>query len=414
MANRTMVYKPSNWNLYIFQPESGSFVLNFSQLDGIDVLGTNSGFMSPIFGFTQITLSEGGEVSQGLFPQLSLPTLNVTLQIKNFEIGRIRDFYIGKEIRLSLTHPPGYNDSVYGDQTPIFFGIIDGFDVQLIPGENYSSVTLSASSKLQSMLNSLLAITKATTPDRGTIMQTSSSAAGFNQTGKIFSASSRYNFANTVTETKPIGEWLNELVLSDFLVPYVQNDPIAFISNGFNFDIDYDDQLIFSFGNRTAPELLSFGSNEIIECDLNWSGLDAPNSLKLINYANDTIVYNYSKPIDDSNQVVTYESTLDVKDLTQLTEIGNKMAGFEMSYEPVSITVLNAVPYQNLSFRNDVYSGWDYWNYPERLANVGNLIEIDLPQFGIDNRQMIVTGRTLQITSDNWTTTYNLWKGFTN
>jgi hypothetical protein len=48
------------------------------------------------------------------------------------------------------------------------------------------------------------------------------------------------------------------------------------------------------------------------------------------------------------------------------------------------------------------------------LAQVGDTVAIDLPDQGFSNVPMLVTGRTMEITPDNWTTTYNLWKGFTN
>jgi hypothetical protein len=54
-----------------------------------------------------------------------------------------------------------------------------------------------------------------------------------------------------------------------------------------------------------------------------------------------------------------------------------------------------------------------YPAYPTNLYFVGDTITIDLPELGVDEVDMIITGRDIEVTPDYWKTTYTLWKGFT-
>jgi hypothetical protein len=92
-----------------------------------------------------------------------------------------------------------------------------------------------------------------------------------------------------------------------------------------------------------------------------------------------------------------------------MAAVGQKMLSMNKAFRPVEVATETARTYQEITF-DDRYG---VFYYPTNLAQVGDTVAIDLPNQGFSNVPMLVTGRIMEITPDTWTTTYNLWKGFT-
>jgi hypothetical protein len=139
-----------------------------------------------------------------------------------------------------------------------------------------------------------------------------------------------------------------------------------------------------------------------------WSGVGSPTGVNLTNYFDNALVYQFGGSSNSQN--FTYNATIDVKDITQMAAVGQKMLSMNKAFRPIEVATETARTYQEITF-DDRYG---VFFYPANLAQVGDTVAIDLPDQGFSNVPMLVTGRTMEITPDNWTTTYNLWKGFTN
>jgi hypothetical protein len=127
----------------------------------------------------------------------------------------------------------------------------------------------------------------------------------------------------------------------------------------------------------------------------------------------------YKKNAEDNGQpgLFTYSGTVDVRNLTELTRVGNTLLEMSRKFAPMQITTVRAKTYEEITFRQIDFTIHDEIEYPTwfRLKNdiaIGQQVGVELLNYGIDD-SLLVTGKTHQITPDSWTITYDLWKGFT-
>jgi hypothetical protein len=110
-----------------------------------------------------------------------------------------------------------------------------------------------------------------------------------------------------------------------------------------------------------------------------------------------------------------------------MASVGQRYLSMFQSFEPITVTNTIAYKYQDITFKELSLlgnSGFEpHWLYPVNLYEVGEMIEIYTEKIGTytfddivfgNLFQGIITGRTMEITPDSWTVTYQLWKGFTN
>ena len=217
MADLSKTYNSSDWKLYVYVPEEGAFTLDFSQLDGPDVLGITGGSLQPIDAqIANITLTEGSQISEGLFSTISPATLNAELVIENFTASDANKFFVGAECSLFLTNPtPTYTYPVGGytffrdNLTMFFYGFIDSFMVNFEPGSNFASISISALSNASRDLNTLIGVEKNTTTPKNTLIANTGVGTW---TGADLD---NYNFGVTDFEEKSLGDFLADLVLCE-------------------------------------------------------------------------------------------------------------------------------------------------------------------------------------------------------
>jgi len=410
MADRSRTYLSTDWSIQTFVPEAGSFILNFSQLNGSDVLGTTAGSYQTVeAGITSVTLTEGSEPNDGLIFNLQPTNLVASLRFTDFQMSDINNFYVGAGVRLLLENENTYADATYGTKTPMFIGVIDSVNVDLVPGEDFAQLTFTAN-YFTAELNSLVNVYKSTTSSR----LASINAALGDITNAEYSGwpvSPSYNYATNTYENKTYGEFLADLIATDVSVPqlsfYVRN------ANEATGAMTYDFSPVMHY-NKTGTSLKTFTGADLSDIVLGWSGQNAPTGVTLSLYSNDTIVYQYGTgtSVTDAN-TRSLTANVDVKDLTQLTAVGQTYLSMTQAFAPISITTETATQYQSITFREqDDYfiSGNKCWVVPTTLFDIGDTVTIDVTEHGI-NQDMLIVGRTLEVTPDNWLTSYNLWKG---
>jgi hypothetical protein len=414
MATTTKTYNSGDWKLWTYRPQLGSFVLDFSQLDGPDVLGDGSDGLAYLgYQISELTISSGGLPDYAVAHSMNPTTATITINRKDFTSVIMNDFLVGKEILLSVDSPsPFSNPYAY-----IFSGVIDSASVSVIPGEDYSTITISARAFSSVELNTDVGLEKDETTNKSTLIENAANAIGV----YVDLEDSAYNFKGTADESKSLGEWLTDLALCDVMQMRDTSRPI-FIDDDFpspsNYFVYWNSDLRMAITKSLGTVVGYFGPEEITNVELDWSGAGAPTGVTLTNYTDPSIVYQYGTTIGDAGGAVSYSATVDVKNLTQMTSIGQQLIAMNKSLKPVQITIITAVNNQDLVWKDitipSINGTVNFYYSPAKMFDIGETISIDLPEFGIDYADMIITGREINVTPDNWTTTYTLWKGFTN
>jgi hypothetical protein len=411
----TALYKSDYWKLWTYQPQLGSFVLDFSQLNGSDVLGdgTDGLAVSP-YGVAEVNISTGGTMDSSVIYPLEPTTAQITVNVKDFTTDVINDFIVGTEILLSIDSP----GTLATPYAYIFSGVIDSANVSVIPGEDFSTITISARAFSSLQLNTDVPVTKDETTNKSFLISSAATAVGTS----VALEDSAYNFKGTARENKSLGDWLTDLALCDFMQLKDTYIPI-FVYQGSLYDpstwyVAWNKFLRMNINKSTGTSAGILTSAEINDLQLDWSGAGSPTGVTLTNYTDSSIVYQYGSTTSDNGGAVSYSATVDVKNLTQMTSIGQQMIAMNKAFRPVRVTTITAVNNQDLDWKGTLltstFGSATVFLSPDKFYDIGETITIDLPEFGVDEVDMIITGREINVTPDNWITTYTLWKGFTN
>lgn len=421
MATVSKTYSTADWKVWTYKPFDDRFILDFSKLDDAATpLSASEGSVAVIDALIGgITITEGSAVTQGIFTELQPAQATVEMIMKDFVVADSKLFLVGSPIWITYHNAETVDDVVYGKNTPIFKGKISSFNVDVTPGEDFASITVTAESTVADDVNQLVTITKDTTSYKYVLLAT---AAG-NSAGDIstyLNGPSFYHYASTNTETKTFGEWVTDLNLCDMNIIF---DSTQFLYNSYRSPSSAN----FGYVQRTATEsstnsnssTKTFYEDVITDVKLDWSGADSPTGVTLTNYFNPATIYQYGSSAENANGgAYQYANTVDVKDLTEMTTIGQKMLAMFKEFSPVTINVKVATNYQTVYFPGtpflNSYSGLlDEANiYPENLVPIGTNVWVVLPSLDVSSH-ILVTGRTIVVTPDDWTCSYNLWKGFT-
>jgi hypothetical protein len=411
------IYKSSDWKLWTYQPQPGSFVLDFSQLNGPDVLGNSTdGLAVSSYEVSELTISSGGTMDFGVIHSMNPEIAQIVVNVRNFTTDVINDFYVGTKIAISVDNPSGFANPY----TYFFSGVIDSAVVDVLPGQDFSTINISARSYSSLQLNTDIALTKNETDTKGFLISNAVANAG----SFVSIEFSPLNFKGTARESKSLGEWLTDLALCGFMQmrdtvrPYFVQQPN--ISDPTTWTIEWSDWIEMFIAKETSifayTETLT--GNEITGLQLDWSGAGSPTGVTLTNYTDSEIVYQYGSTTADAGGAVSYNATVDVKNLTQMTAIGQQLLAMNKAFQPIQITTTTAVNNQEIDWKIIDVSGVGSFIptplYPQKIYNIGETIFIDMPEYGVNEVPLLITGREINVDPDNWTTTYTLWKGFTN
>ena len=417
MPTRTQTYSVDDWQLWTYVPVAGRFVLDFSKLNGADTLGSVDGSMQiQDAQIASVSVYEGSGINQGIFTEPQPASMNCSIIVQNFTSTVSKNYYLGAPIWLTLKNAETYNDSVFLKNTPIFMGRIRSFNVQLQPGSNIATITLEATSETQDDLNVLLTILKDNIVYKTVAI---SDAATANDIPNLFK-SSNLHFGGTALgayETKTYGEYVRDMVLGDLYVCRDDVTPTEVIWGATSRTYKYNTGIKTTDNKIDALPLYTFDKDNISNLVLDWDGLSAPTGVSLTSYFDPSVIYQYGISAASSSGANNFSATLDVKDIGELTSVGQLMVFYNKTFAPISFTTTVAQNYQNVTCREDTIvdtglTNRSAWLYPEKLLRIGDVAQVNMPTYGFTNYQALVVGRTIEISNEYVQTTYNLWKGF--
>lgn len=409
MANKTRTYNSSDWSIWSYKPESGSFILDFSQLNGTAVLGTTGGGLAQDTGLiTSFTLQEGSPVESSILPVYSPTTLTVSLKKENFTVADMLTYQVGADIVLTLKNEETVPGSIYGLNTPFFFGKIRQVNVDVTSDADFSTMTIEASRKFQDDLNVLLTVYKVTGNAKLGDISTAAALQGcFEMSPQV---SQNYTWASTVTETKSYGDFVADFNLCEMLIPRDFSFPQTYVDSGGVRTWTFYPYLSLVDSTNLNTPALTLTDSDVVNIEFGWSGYEAPTAVTLENYTTPATVYQSGTNTQNSSgSAGSYTATVDVRNITEMTTIGQRALAMNKSFRPVTVTQEYARTYQNITFTDSSST----WMLPSNLVRVGDEIRVNSTTFASNTVNKVV-GRTIEVTPDNWLVSYNLWKGFTN
>jgi len=418
MADKIITYLSSDWKIWTYQPVENRFILDFTALnDATKPLSATDGEVKVLdVEIGSINIQEGAEITNGVFTDVQPASADISLIFKDFTQTDSMKFLIGTALWITFRNGETYEDTVYKHNTPIFIGRIRSFNVNLQPESDYASITVQATSGTQDDLNVQLTILK-----DNIVYKTAAigQAAYLNNIPYLYK-DSYLHFGGTALgayETKTYGEWVRDMNLCDL---YVIRDDVTPIELNYGATTR---TYKYQTGIKTSESVISslpeydFTGDNVSGLVMNFDGEGAPTGVSLVNYYNSAIVYDYGTPaIASSGQAYNFGATIDVKDLNEMLTVSQKMLSKTKSFSPVEVTVKTATNYQNLTIREETLldqtlTPRQVYLYPKSLLRIGDVANVNIPEFGIDNQQVFIVGRNIEISPDNWLTTYNLWKG---
>jgi hypothetical protein len=411
MATKSRTYLPTDWTLWAYTPVSGKFRLDFSALDGADVLGgsTDTGSIQafPLL-IGSIQLEDGQRPDQGVFSTINPATMALSAKLLAWSDTTVKELYNGKQVFLTLKNEAINSHPIFGKNTAFFIGQIDSLDIQVDPINLITNLTIMATDIQTPLMNQPMTMLKSNATSKDLQLITAVNllvAAGnlnfdYTQLDLSSDLSSRYEL--NVSETKSIGEWLNDFIASE--VSMVTSSIIQLYTGTWS--------LRKSLKFRTIAALAKTG--ELIPESLisNISiGQDGANSPISFNLANSTATYSYATTTAGTltNQTV-YSATIDTL-TASLKTAADKITAFSQAIQPVEVTVRTAQPFQPIVFDNTrPIAGANDYTYPKYFWINGQEVKT-MPTYTGGTYYHMVVGTSHTITPDAWQTTYQLWKG---
>jgi hypothetical protein len=419
VASRTQIYETTDWQIWTYVPLAGSFVLDFSKLNGSDTLGATGGSIEiQDVQIASINISEGSPVTQGIFTIPTPASMSCSLIVDDFTSTLSQNYLIGTPIWVTLKNAETYDDTTYLKNTPMFMGRIRSFNVTLTPGTNIASIEIEATSQTEDDLNVLMTILKDNIVYKTAAIGAAATALGI---PNLFKESFNH-FGGTALgayETKSYGEYISDMVLCDLNVVRDDVTPVEVVTGASSRTFNYNTGIkTTTYSTSTLPVIQTFDSDTISDLILDWDGAGSPTGVTLTNYYNSSLIYQYGSTSDSaSGGAVLFTSVVDLKDVNEMKSFADLALFYNKTFAPVTISTVTARNFQDLTYREDtVYtpglSPVSAWLYPENLLRIGQLARINMPTYGFTNYDAIVVGRNIEVSNDFVLTTYNLWKGY--
>lgn len=393
--------------MWTYTPVAGKFRLDFSLLDGSDVLGGASdlGSIQVLdLEITSIELSDGGQPTSGVFGVYNPGSMTLSAQLKTWDSALVQELYNGKEVYLTLKNEATYSDPIFGKNTVYFIGFIESLNIDLDPINQITNLTLTATDVAAAAMNFPILITRS--DGKASAMQ--NAIADARNAGKIspylnstfFGGSlgtTWETIAGVTTENLTIGEGISEYISAEVATvatAYYQDNTGTIYLYYLGETISTNSET-----GRLIPD--SITSNVVIQQD----GANVPNAFNL---ANSVATYSYGTYADGLlSNPTSYSASLDVP-TASLEIIADRIALYVPAIQPTEVTIKSAETYQTITFDNTLY-GSDYF-YPSRHYWSGEEVRTT-PAFTGGTYYHTIVGTSHTITPDYWQTTYQLWKG---
>jgi hypothetical protein len=221
--------------------------------------------------------------------------------------------------------------------------------------------------------------------------------------GFLFLSDIGSTYETNATETKALGEWLND---------YIDSEVAYIVANSRNYKSGPDWFLTRYIELRTIKALSGTGrtipESVITGLVIAEDGANSPTSFELSN-SSTSYSYGISSQSVVSNPNI-YSQSFDVAS-AYLKPIADKITEFVQALQPVQVTVRTAQTYQTLVFDNTKpYFAHNDYSYPVNFWINGEEVKTS-PSFTGKTYNHMITGTSHTITPDDWQTTYTLWKG---
>jgi hypothetical protein len=410
MATKSRTYKPTDWQLWVYTPVAGKFRLDFSALDGADVLGgaTDLGSVQVLpLRIGTIQLDSGQRPDQGVFSSIIPNTMAISAQLLTWSATTVKELYNGKQVFLTLKNEATNSHPIFGKNTIYFIGQIDSLDIAVDPVNKITNLTFTAVDVMATLLNQPMTMLKsnATSKDFQLVNAIGAlSVAGFISPYIQFDLSGDLTstYELNVTESKSLGSWLDDFITSEvaLVTPYTYQWYTGTWVLKSTLKIRTIQQ------TPTTGELIPESLISAITI-----GQDGANSPNAFNLANSTAIYTYGN-VSGSSQgnPVVYNNTIDVA-TAGLKTVADKITTFTQAIQPTEITVRTAQTNQTIVFDNTrPLSGFFDYTYPKYFWINGQNVKTTPTYTGATYYHQIV-GTSHTITPDDWQTTYQLWKG---
>ena len=401
-----MVYKASDWNVYLYTTAAGSFVLDTSVLNGPDILGSSTGsnVKQTSIKVADIIINNGSEISQGVFLNATPSTMQLTVEKLNATANDLNTYYPGRAIYVTLnnnfTNTTGYPLTEAGVPNPVtetlmFTGYILDSSMNYDPNSDIATISIAATSHSTNLLNTVRSITK---------------TIGGNKGLTIFGSTvGSYNWGVNATVSATNGELYTDFNLGDMYIPSFSCGDDVVVDTGLGTVIHTTtlEYYLTNWSNTVSTAAYSYTDADISNVQIGISGAEHPTNAKLTNTSIPAQVIEIGETDTSQTAKFIYQGSVDVQNTTELTAIANKMLSMTKKIAPISVTIPLAYTYQATPFK----SGIDGHKF-SKLAAIGETVSISSTKLDISNQLMLVTGRTIEVTPDLFSVTYNLWKGF--
>ena len=411
MATKSRTYLPTDWQVWVYTPVAGKFRLDFSALDGADVLGgsTDTGSIQPLsLRINSIQIDDGQRPDQGVFSSFIPGTLSLSAQLLSWDANTVKELYNGKQIFLTLKNEATNSHPTFGKNTVFFIGQIDNLDISVDPINQVTNLSIYATDVASSAMNFPIALTKSTTTGKSVQLNgalSNAKADGFISSYLSFSfidlLTSTYE-TNT-TQTKSIGDWITDYISSSvgIYVPYI-----------YTYDSGYGLVATRVCNFFTANSLVKNGElipeSIIGQISVSQDGANVPNAFNL---TNSTATYSYgTTTANTTGNPTIYSAQIDVP-TSQLQTIANQISQYSQKIQPTQVTVRTAQSFQQITFDNTrPFGAFSDYVLPKYFWVNGQEVKT-MPTYTGGTYYHMVVGTSHTIDVDGWTTTYQLWKG---
>lgn len=403
MATRSRTYLPTDWQLWSYTPVAGKFRLDFSALNGSDVLGAVGDVGSiQVFDLdiAQINLDDGQRPEQSVFSSVNPGTMALSAQLKTWDETTVKELYNGKQVFLTLKNEATNLHPIFGKAAVFFIGNIDSLDIQLDPINSITNLTITATDVSATALNVPLVFSKTNIGKDIDIEQAfldAKAAKLINSYLSLDLTGMLSTYENTGQITASFGEILNDFIASDVAIW------LPSYSQAYSGSYTLERRLNIKTISTTSTSGQLIPESIISNIAVGQDGANVPTSFDIGN-STSTYTYGLQSASIASNPVV-YTATIDVP-TAFLPTIAAKILSYTQKIQPLEVSVRSAQSFQTIVFDNG--SGDYIW--PQYVWQNGSEVKTT-PSFTGGTYYHTIVGTSHRITPDDWQTTYQLWKG---
>jgi hypothetical protein len=406
MATRTRTYLPTDWKIWTYKPVSGAFRLDFSLLDGSDVLGqaTDLGTIGVLeLKINSIQLNDGQQPNNGVLFDFVPGTMSLSAQLLNWDETLVKELYNGKQIFLTLKNESSYSHPIFGQNTVYFIGTIDFLDIEIDPINRVTNLVITALDGFGTAMNTPITVDRYLNKlDQFTTGLISAKNAG--RVSQYISATdftggigSTWEPTGVTYETFSFGDLLQDCITSGvntISAYYLQNTSGLLEHRLVGVTIPAK-----PVSGTAIPETII--TNVLIGSD----GGNVPTSFSL---SNSTSNYSYGMELANTltNQTI-YNKTLDIP-TNELNIIADKISQYTANTQPLQVTIKTAETYQPILFDDRIPGS--HYIYPKNHYINSVPVTTSLSFTGKTYYHYVI-GTSHTITPDDWQTTFQLWKG---